>query len=148
MPEEDGFWSQGFLFFPHWSWRFSRRTRSVSWLPARCSRHHRGFELVEELHRHDGLLLHLCGGTDSHYCQHWCQPSLRHFPWRLQMQAEQPVEQHICKGTVDCLKKIAAEAGIVAGVYKGFVANALRSVGGARRWCSVIESRTTCAWAA
>ena len=70
------------------------------------------------------------------------------FRGRLQMQAEQPVEQHIYKGTVDCLKKIAAEAGIAAGVYKGFVANALRSVGGARRWCSVIESRTTCAWAA
>ena len=67
---------------------------------------------------------------------------------RLQMQAEQPVEQHIYKGTVDCLKKIAAEAGIAAGVYKGFVANALRSVGGARCWCSVIESRTTWAWAA
>merc|ERR1712107_933641 len=27
---------------------------------------------------------------------------------RLQMQAEKPVEQHIYKGTVDCLKKIAA----------------------------------------
>ena len=50
---------------------------------------------------------------------------------RLQMQAEKPVEQHIYKGTVDCLKKIAAEEGIAAGVYKGFVANALRSVGGA-----------------
>ena len=47
------------------------------------------------------------------------------------MQAEKPVEQHIYKGTVDCLKKIAAEEGIAAGVYKGFVANALRSVGGA-----------------
>ena len=50
---------------------------------------------------------------------------------RLQMQAEKPVEQHIYKGTVDCLKKIAAEEGIAAGVYKGFVANALRSVSGA-----------------
>merc|ERR1712107_687584 len=50
---------------------------------------------------------------------------------RLQMQAEKPVEQHIYKGTVDCLKKIAAEEGIAAGVYKGFVANALRSFGGA-----------------
>ena len=70
------------------------------------------------------------------------------FRGRLQMQAEQPVEQHIYKGTVDCLKNIAAEAGIAVGVYKGFVANALRSVGGARRWCSVIVSRTTWARAA
>ena len=50
---------------------------------------------------------------------------------RLQMQAERPVEQHIHKGIVDCLKKIAAEKGIAAGIYKGFVANALYSVGGA-----------------
>merc|ERR550514_1848674 len=50
---------------------------------------------------------------------------------RLQMQAERPVEEHIYKGTMDCLKKIAAEEGIGAGVYKGFIANALRSVGAA-----------------
>ena len=64
---------------------------------------------------------------------------------RLQMQAEQPVERHIYKGTVDRLKKIVAEVGIADGVYKGLVANAFRSVGGARCWCFVIESRTT--WA-
>merc|ERR1712125_44925 len=50
---------------------------------------------------------------------------------RLQMQAEKPKEEHIYGGTVDCLKKIAAEEGIAAGLYKGFIANALRSVGGA-----------------
>merc|ERR1739845_321525 len=50
---------------------------------------------------------------------------------RLQMQAEKPPEEHIYKGTVDCLKKIAAEEGVAAGLYKGFIANALRSVGGA-----------------
>merc|ERR1712196_549380 len=50
---------------------------------------------------------------------------------RLQMQAEKPVEQHIYKGTADCLKKIASEEGVAAGLYKGFIANALRSVGGA-----------------
>jgi solute carrier family 25 (adenine nucleotide translocator) protein 4/5/6/31 len=50
---------------------------------------------------------------------------------RLQMQAEKPVEEHLYKGTVDCLKKIAAEEGVAAGLYKGFIANALRSVGGA-----------------
>jgi solute carrier family 25 (adenine nucleotide translocator) protein 4/5/6/31 len=50
---------------------------------------------------------------------------------RLQMQAELPKEKHIYNGTLDCLKKIAAEEGVAAGVYKGFVANAFRSVGAA-----------------
>merc|ERR1719329_848846 len=50
---------------------------------------------------------------------------------RLQMQAELPPEKHVYAGTVDCLKKIAAEEGVFMGLYKGFVANALRSVGGA-----------------
>merc|ERR1711998_780244 len=50
---------------------------------------------------------------------------------RLQMQAEKPKEEHIYNGTFDCLKKIAAEEGVAAGVYKGFVANAFRSVGAA-----------------
>jgi len=50
---------------------------------------------------------------------------------RLQMQAEKPKEEHIYQGTTDCLKKIAAEEGIAAGLYKGFVANGFRSVGGA-----------------
>merc|ERR1712178_61947 len=50
---------------------------------------------------------------------------------RLQMQAERPPEEHIYNGTFDCLKKIAAEEGVAAGVYKGFIANAFRSVGAA-----------------
>jgi len=50
---------------------------------------------------------------------------------RLQMQAELPKEKHLYQGTFDCLKKIAAEEGVFAGVYKGFVANAFRSVGAA-----------------
>merc|ERR1711982_216971 len=50
---------------------------------------------------------------------------------RLQMQAERPAAEHVYKGTVDCLKKIAAEEGVGAGLYKGFIANALRTVGGA-----------------
>merc|ERR1712084_15299 len=50
---------------------------------------------------------------------------------RLQMQAEKPVEEHVYAGTVDCLKKIAAEEGVGRGLYKGFVANIFRSVGGA-----------------
>merc|ERR1711937_649373 len=50
---------------------------------------------------------------------------------RLQMQAEKPVEEHIYRGTADCLKKIAAEEGVGKGLYKGFIANCLRSVGGA-----------------
>jgi len=50
---------------------------------------------------------------------------------RLQMQSEKPVEEHIYKGTADCFKRIAAEEGLAAGLYKGFVANIVRSVGGA-----------------
>merc|ERR1712238_407793 len=34
-------------------------------------------------------------------------------------------------GTGDCFKKIAAEEGLAKGLYKGFVANIVRSVGGA-----------------
>ena len=44
----------------------------------------------------------------------------------LQMQADNPVGQHIYKGTADCLKQIAAEEGVAAGLYKGFNAGALR----------------------
>jgi len=50
---------------------------------------------------------------------------------RLQMQSEKPPEEHLYKGTGDCFKKIAAEEGLAAGLYKGFLANVLRSVGGA-----------------
>merc|ERR1711907_26000 len=50
---------------------------------------------------------------------------------RLQMQSEKPVEEHLYKGTMDCFKKIAAEEGLAAGLFKGFVANIVRSVGGA-----------------
>jgi len=50
---------------------------------------------------------------------------------RLQMQSEKPVEEHIYKGTMDCFNKIAKEEGLVKGLYKGFVANIVRSVGGA-----------------
>jgi len=50
---------------------------------------------------------------------------------RLQMQSEKPVEEHLYKGTMDCFKKIAAEEGLAAGLYKGFLANVVRSVGGA-----------------
>jgi len=50
---------------------------------------------------------------------------------RLQMQSEKPVEEHLYKGTMDCFKVIAAEEGMAAGLYKGFIANVVRSVGGA-----------------
>merc|ERR1712147_413129 len=50
---------------------------------------------------------------------------------RLQMQSEKPPEEHIYKGTADCFKKIAAEEGLAAGLYKGFLANVVRSIGGA-----------------
>merc|ERR1712066_410222 len=46
-------------------------------------------------------------------------------------QSEKPVEEHLYKGTGDCFKKIAAEEGLAAGLYKGFLANVVRSVGGA-----------------
>jgi len=60
---------------------------------------------------------------------------------RLQMQAELPKEKHIYNGTLDCLKKIAAEEGVAAGVYKGFVANAFRSVGAALVLVCTTEQR-------
>merc|ERR1712060_817171 len=50
---------------------------------------------------------------------------------RLQMQSEKPVEQHLYKGTMHCFKTIAAEEGMASGLYKGFIANVVRSVGGA-----------------
>jgi len=50
---------------------------------------------------------------------------------RLQMQSDKPVEEHIYKGTVDCFKTIAKEEGLATCLYKGFVANIVRSVGGA-----------------
>jgi len=50
---------------------------------------------------------------------------------RLQMQSEKPVEEHLYKGTGDCFKKIASEEGLAKGLYKGFLANVVRSVGGA-----------------
>merc|ERR1712187_259564 len=50
---------------------------------------------------------------------------------RLQMQSEKPVEEHLYKGTMDCFKKIAAEEGLAKGLYKGFLANVVRRVGGA-----------------
>eukprot|EP00434_Breviolum_minutum_P007736 symbB.v1.2.006824.t1/scaffold379.1/size332124/6 len=46
-----------------------------------------------------------------------------------QMQAEKPVEEHIYKGTTDCFRKIAFEEGLMKVLYKGFVANIVRSVG-------------------
>merc|ERR1712039_420279 len=50
---------------------------------------------------------------------------------RLQMQSEKPPEEHLYKGTGDCFKKIAAEEGMAKGLYKGFLANVVRSIGGA-----------------
>jgi len=50
---------------------------------------------------------------------------------RLQMQSEKPVEEHLYKGTGDCFKKIASEEGLAKGLYKGFLANVVRSIGGA-----------------
>merc|ERR1711959_768762 len=50
---------------------------------------------------------------------------------RMQMQAEKPPEEHLYKGTMDCFKTIAAEEGLAAGLYKGFIATVVRSVGGA-----------------
>jgi len=50
---------------------------------------------------------------------------------RMQMQSEKPAEEHIYKGTLHCFQKIAADEGLAAGLYKGFIANVIRSVGGA-----------------
>merc|ERR1711935_611372 len=50
---------------------------------------------------------------------------------RLQMQSEKPVEEHIYKGTKHCFTKVASEEGLAKGLYKGFIANIIRSIGGA-----------------
>jgi solute carrier family 25 (adenine nucleotide translocator) protein 4/5/6/31 len=49
---------------------------------------------------------------------------------RLQMQSELPVEKRIYTGTFQCAARIAKDEGVGA-LYKGFVANALRTVGAA-----------------
>jgi len=49
---------------------------------------------------------------------------------RLQMQSEKPKSEWLYKGTLDCTRVIAAQEGIT-GLYKGFWANALRTVGAA-----------------
>merc|ERR1712110_265240 len=50
---------------------------------------------------------------------------------RMQMPSEKPAEEHIYKGTMHCFQKIAADEGLARGLYKGFIANVIRSVGGA-----------------
>merc|ERR1712216_1056232 len=49
---------------------------------------------------------------------------------RLQMQSEKPPEQRLYKGTIHCTQKIIADEGMGA-LFKGFVANAFRTVGAA-----------------
>merc|ERR1712216_729851 len=49
---------------------------------------------------------------------------------RLQMQSEKPPEQRLYKGTFHCAQKIMADEGVGA-LFKGFVANAFRTVGAA-----------------
>jgi len=49
---------------------------------------------------------------------------------RLQMESEKAVEDRMYKGTAHCVKVISAKEGVGA-LYKGFVANALRTVGAA-----------------
>merc|ERR1719169_209111 len=49
---------------------------------------------------------------------------------RLQMESEKPVDERIYKGTFHCCQVVAKEEGVSA-LYKGFVANALRTVGAA-----------------
>merc|ERR1712144_133949 len=49
---------------------------------------------------------------------------------RLQMQSEKPPEQRLSKGTFPCAQKIIKDEGMNA-MFKGFVANAFRTVGAA-----------------
>merc|ERR1712196_328445 len=49
---------------------------------------------------------------------------------RLQMQSEKPPEQRLYRGTIHCTQKIMADEGVGA-LFKGFVANAFRTVGAA-----------------
>jgi len=61
---------------------------------------------------------------------------------RLQMQSEKPVEEHIYKGTVDCFKKIAAEEGLMRGLYKGFLPMLYEVL--AEHWCSFFTIGQRC----
>jgi len=49
---------------------------------------------------------------------------------RLQMQSEKPMEERLYRGTTHCFTRIIADEGTAA-LYKGFAANALRTVGAA-----------------
>jgi len=49
---------------------------------------------------------------------------------RLQMESEKAVEDRMYKGTFHCVQVISAKEGVSA-LYKGFIANALRTVGAA-----------------
>jgi len=49
---------------------------------------------------------------------------------RLQMQSEKPPEERLYKGTTHCFTRIIKDEGVAA-LYKGFIANALRTVGAA-----------------
>ena len=129
--EGDGFWPQVPLFPLRWFRRLSRRYHPVSWFPARGLRHHHWSQPVQERHWSLGLHFHFfrCTGTII-------EGAGISYPFdtvrrRLKLQAENPVEQHIYKGTTDCFKKTVAEVGISACLHKRFFAIALRSVGGA-----------------
>ena len=130
MASEDGCWSQGFFFPLRWFWRVHRRDHPVPWLPARCLRHHRGTQPVEERHRH-----------------YYSPPRFRQHrqPWRLQVQAEKPVVQHIYKGTADCLKNIAAEEALPPASAKSSLLTRSAASAVPWCWCSMTVQRRTCA---
>merc|ERR1712012_198560 len=113
-----------------------------------CLRHHRGIEPVEERHRHGGFVSTFAAAQTAIIAGAGISYPFDTVRRRLQMQAEKPVEQHIYKGTVDCLRRSPQRRALPLASTR--VSSPTRSAVSAEPWCwcSTTEPRTTWAWAA